>query len=58
LVAAHVKHPSHAVEEPDERIAWIDEFLAAVRCVLSQRGILESSDDWGVFVATDQDRVM
>jgi glycosyltransferase involved in cell wall biosynthesis len=40
VVAVHVKHPSHAVEQP------------------SQRRILESSDAWGVFVATDQDRVV
>jgi glycosyltransferase involved in cell wall biosynthesis len=57
MVAVHVKHPSHAVEQPNERIAGLDEFFHNVRSVLIARGIAESSDDWGVFVATDQDRV-
>ncbi len=58
IIAAHVKHPSHAVEQPDERIAGSDQYLAAVRAVLNERGIRTSSEDWGVFVATDQERVI
>jgi glycosyltransferase involved in cell wall biosynthesis len=57
VVSVHVKHPSHAIEQPDERIAGRDEYLAAVRQVLRTRGIPEQSDEWGVFVATDQERV-
>ena len=56
-VSVHVKHPSHAIEQPGERIAGRDEYLAAVRQVLRGRGIDERSDEWGVFVATDQERV-
>jgi len=58
LVAVHVKHPSHAVEQPDQVIAANARYLEEVRKALSHRGIAESSDDWAVFVATDQERVV
>ena len=58
VVAAHVKHPSHAIEQPGQAIAGVEEYLSEVRRALSTRGIAESSDDWRVFVATDQERVV
>ena len=56
-IAVHIKHPSHAIEQPGASIAGVPEYLAEVRRVLAERGISESSDDWSVFVATDQERV-
>jgi glycosyltransferase involved in cell wall biosynthesis len=58
VVAAHVKHPSHSVEQPDGRIASRHEYVEEVRAALTRKGIREGSDDWGVFLATDQDRVV
>jgi len=58
VVAAHVKHPSHAVEQPEGRIAERALYLDLVRQVLAARGIAEGADDWVVFVATEQERVI
>jgi len=57
LVAAHVKHPSHAVEQPKGAMAERERYVNLVRGVLRERGIRESSEDWAVFVATEQERV-
>jgi glycosyltransferase involved in cell wall biosynthesis len=58
VISVHVKHPSHAIEQPDQRIAGQQEYFAAVRKVLHDRGIAERSDEWRIFVATDQDRIV
>jgi glycosyltransferase involved in cell wall biosynthesis len=58
LIAAHVKHPSHAVEQPDRMIADRHTYLGLVRRALAERGIRETSDDWAVFLATEQERVV
>lgn len=58
LVAAHVKHPSHAVEQPDQVIADRHSYVDLVRGALVERGIREASDDWAVFLATEQERVV
>ncbi len=58
LIAAHVKHPSHAVEQPDFEIADRYRYVELVRQELKERGIREASDDWAVFLATEQERVV
>jgi Glycosyl transferases group 1 len=58
MISAHVKHPSHGLEQPGQRIAGGDRYISAVRAALTERGIREASDDWTLFVATDQDRVV
>jgi glycosyltransferase involved in cell wall biosynthesis len=58
LVAAHVKHPSHAVEQPNGTIADRHTYVELVRRAVAERGISESSDDWAVFLATEQERVV
>ncbi|WP_024287614.1 glycosyltransferase [Cellulomonas sp. KRMCY2] len=58
LVAAHIKHPSHAVEQPDGTIADRHAYVELVRQAVAERGISEASDDWAVFLATEQERVV
>lgn len=58
LVAAHIKHPSHAVEQPDGTMADRHTYIDLVRQSLAERGIRENSDDWAVFLATEQERVV
>jgi glycosyltransferase involved in cell wall biosynthesis len=58
MVAAHIKHPSHVVEQPDGTIADRHAYLNLVRGALAERGIAESSEDWSVFLATEQQRVV
>lgn len=58
MIAAHIKHPSHAVEQPGRRMASRDIFVDLVRNELQDRGIDEASDSWRVFPATEQERVL
>jgi len=58
LVAAHVKHPSHAIEQPDGNMADRHTYVELVRRAVAERGIREASDDWAVFLATEQERVV
>jgi glycosyltransferase involved in cell wall biosynthesis len=58
MVAAHVRHPSHSVEQPNQTIARTESYIERIRATLVQRGIKPSDDSWGVFLATDQDRVV
>lgn len=58
LIAAHVKHPSHVIEQPNGVIAHSAVYVEAIFRELAKRGIDPASDGWGVFLATDQDRVV
>jgi hypothetical protein len=58
LVAAHVKHPSHSIEQPGGVLAERHRYVDEVRAALARQGIREASDEWSVFLATDQDRVV
>lgn len=58
MVAAHIKHPSHVVEQPDGTIADRHAYVQLVRQALAERGVAESGDDWTVFLATEQQRVV
>jgi glycosyltransferase involved in cell wall biosynthesis len=58
MIAAHVKHPSHAVEQPGQAMAQVRSYVDAVYEQLDRRGVDRSSPEWGVFLATDQDRVV
>ena len=57
-VGVHVKHPSHAIEQPGQRLADRHAYVERVRQELRESGVSESDPDWGVFVATDQQRVV
>ena len=56
-IGVHVKHPSHAIEQASGSMADRFEYVDRVRRELRTRGISANSDDWAVFVATDQERV-
>lgn len=58
MLAAHVKHPSHMIEQPDMQIANGQAFIDAIKRKLEEKGIAVKSNDWGVFLGTDQDRVV
>ena len=57
-IAVHCRHPSHTVEQPDNLIASIDDYIVEVRRQLARRGIDEHSDRWALFLATDQERAV
>ena len=58
LIAAHVRHPSHTVEQPGAVIAHTQAYIAAVRRRLLQHGLSGDDPDWAVFLATDQERAV
>ena len=58
MIAAHIKHPSHVIEQPGGAIAHTENYVNAIRLELEKRNIDFSSADWGIFLATDQDRVV
>ena len=58
LIAAHVRHPSHTVEQPTGQIASTERTIEAVRDAVRRRGGDPDGPGWTVFVATDQDRVL
>jgi hypothetical protein len=58
MFAAHVKHPSHMIEQPGMCIAHGQAFIDAILGQLSKRGLSMDRGDWGIFLATDQDRVV
>jgi len=58
VVAAHVKHPSHVIEQPDAVISGTDEYLLDIEHHLREIGIWSDATAWVVFLATDQDAVV
>lgn len=58
MIAAHVKHPSHVIEQPDAAMANARTYIDRVYAALERHGTSRSDGGWGVFLATDQDRVV
>lgn len=58
VLGAHVRHPSHTVEQPNAVIAHADEYIARLKDLAIRKGYRENSDRWRIFLATDQDRVV
>lgn len=58
MIGAHVRHPSHAMEQPTAQIAYAEQYIEAVRREVAARGVPPESNDWRVFLATDQERVV
>ena len=58
LLAAHVKHPSHVIEQPEALMAAQDTYFEYVEEYLAEIGIPTSSDDWRLFLGTDQQAVV
>lgn len=58
MVAAHVRHPSHTVEQPGAVIAHEKAYIAGIYDAVRARGLDLEGEDWGVFLATDQERVV
>ena len=58
MLAAHVKHPSHLIEQPGKCIAHGQAYIDQIRQKVEEAGYSLEDDDWGVFLATDQDRVV
>ncbi len=58
MIAAHVRHPGHSIEQPGRVIAHTEAYIDRVAAELRRRGIDPAGGGWGVFLATDQERVV
>ncbi len=58
LIGAHVRHPSHVMEQPNAAMAYTQVYVDRIRHTLRKRDIDAAQGDWGLFLATDQDRVV
>jgi glycosyltransferase involved in cell wall biosynthesis len=58
MIAAHVRHPSHVIEQPGFHLASVDAYIDEIKKLLFQRDLKPARDDWGLFLATDQDCVV
>jgi glycosyltransferase involved in cell wall biosynthesis len=57
-ISAHVRHPSHAMEQPSGRLAGVDEYVSRIREILDEKKIDEKSEEWELFLATDNNRAI
>ncbi len=58
LIGAHVRHPSHTVEQPGAVIAHTEAYITAIHDQVRARGVDIDGPDWAVFLATDQEKVV
>jgi glycosyltransferase involved in cell wall biosynthesis len=58
LIAAHVRHPSHVMEQLTGSIAQDRAYIDRIRQWLRHRGVDAANGDWKLFLATDQERVV
>ena len=58
LIGAHVRHPSHTVEQPGAVIAHTEAYIDAIHDQLRHRGVAIDGPGWAVFLATDQEKVV
>jgi hypothetical protein len=58
MLGAHVRHPSHAMEQPGAVMATGQHYIDQIRQALKRCGLREDSAEWGVFLATDQEKIL
>ncbi|MEJ7933137.1 glycosyltransferase [Sphingobium sp. AN558] len=56
IIGAHVRHPSHTVEQPGALIAHTNDYIRRIRRLVEDE--VPKSRSWKVFLATDQERVV
>lgn len=55
VISAHIRHPSHAIEQPNGRMAEIDQYLFAMEKEVERQ---QRRQRVKIFVATDQEKVI
>lgn len=50
-MAVHIRHPSHAIEQPDAQLSHIETYVRAINAYIAERGIANPQ----IFLATDQE---
>ncbi|TCS10434.1 hypothetical protein EV278_11715 [Caulobacter sp. BK020] len=50
-IAVHIRHPSHAIEQPGAQLSHIETYVRAIDAYIAERGIANPQ----IFLATDQE---
>lgn len=59
LLGAHVRHPSHSIEQPGAVMAHTESYVDALKAQIVQKGLdRRGAPDWRIFLATDQEGVV
>lgn len=59
LLGAHVRHPSHAIEQPGAAMAHTESYVEALKAQIAEKGLDgRGGPDWRIFLATDQESVV
>ena len=56
VVSAHIRHPSHGIEQPGARMPTVDLYCEMIREIQGREGL--NANNSRVFLATDQDSVV
>jgi glycosyltransferase involved in cell wall biosynthesis len=56
VIAAHVRHPSHSMEQPGGRLPTVELFKEKIDQIIASQNLQE--DKFVIFIATDQDSVV
>ena len=57
LIGMHVRHPSHAIEQPDSKIAVASDYISLAEDLIREEQLQNPGRDIRVFLATDQEVV-
>jgi glycosyltransferase involved in cell wall biosynthesis len=58
LIGMHVRHASHALEQPDKRMASTDDYIRISYELMNQEASLNPGRECKVFLASDQEKVV
>jgi glycosyltransferase involved in cell wall biosynthesis len=56
IVSAHVRHPSHGLEQPGDRMPTVELYCEKIRKLMSKNGLTKANAR--IFLATDQNSVV
>lgn len=54
VIAAHVRHPSHAIEQADHKMPTPADYISEIKSIVQKRKL----NNWLIFLATDQERTI
>jgi len=57
MIGLHIAHPSHAMEQPSEKLPSLEDYINKIYSVL-KRYKLNSKSDYGIFIATSRQAVI
>jgi glycosyltransferase involved in cell wall biosynthesis len=56
IISAHIRHPSHVIEQPNGRVPSIDDYCHLIKKIQGEEGMNEHNSK--IFLATDQESII